>query len=77
MQNCGWFNRLDLDHFCLIFGKQEFVTRVVVMKMFKTLLYHYDRGGSNKSKELYDLLSKKNWGGLKEHSRTNNDGHHH
>ena len=61
-----WFDVLELQHFCTIFGNPTFVSRVVKGNQFSKLWEIYNYGGANKSKDMYTRLSGKKWIGLKE-----------
>ena len=61
-----WFDILELQHFCSIFGNITFVARVVKEDQFSKLWEVYNNGGANKSTDIYTRLSAKKWIGLKE-----------
>ena len=60
-----WYSKLELKHFCTIFGNKEIVSRVVKKNKFDRLLELYNIGSiDNKSKKLFDCLSENEWKGI-------------
>jgi hypothetical protein len=61
-----WFGRLDLNHFSRIFGNRSVISHVVKKNKFGLLLQLYNRGGLNKSEDLYRLLRANGFKDVKE-----------
>ena len=60
----NWYSKLELEHFCKIFGNKEIVSLVVKKNQFDRLLELYNGSIDNKSKKLFDCLSENKWKGI-------------
>ena len=61
-----WFERLEIDHFCSIFGNGSVMARVIRKGKLQQLLDLYNDGHANKSMTLFKTLSERKWKGVKD-----------